>query len=128
MAAARVQRLREQGARRVAVLTPYRAQVDCLRSALAERVPGFEQGGGLVGTVHSAQGGEHDAVVVDLVCTRDHPGSFLDERINPEAASLLCVAFSRARSTLVVIADVAALPSGGVARRALTAARTAAAA
>ena len=128
MAAARVGRLRAQGVRSIAVLTPYRAQVDCLRAALAERVPGMEQDGGLIGTIHSAQGGEHDAVVVDLVSTRDNPGRFLDERSNPEAASLLCVALSRARNTLVVIADVAALPHGGVARRALTAARRAGAA
>lgn len=54
--------------------------------------------------------------------------TFGDERMNPEAASLLCVAFSRARRTIVVIADVATLPSGGVDRRALTAARKSAAA
>lgn len=128
MAAARAAQLRAQGARSIAVLTPYRAQVDCLRAALAERVPDLEREGGLIGTIHSAQGGEHDAVIVDLVCTRDDPGRFLDERSNPEAASLLCVAFSRARSSLAVIADMAALPYGGVAKRALTAARQAAAA
>lgn len=128
MAAARALRLRAQGAQSIAVLTPYRAQVDCLRAALAERVPGLERDGGLVGTIHSAQGGEHDAVVVDLVCTRDDPGRFLDERSNPEVSSLLCVAFSRARRSLVVIADLAALPHSGVAKRALAAARRAGAA
>jgi hypothetical protein len=126
MAAARVDRLRQQGVRSVAVLTPYRAQVDCLRAAIAERVPDMEEAGGLIGTVHSAQGSEHDAVIVDLVATRDDPGRFLDERSNPEAASLLCVALSRARNSLLVLADIPALPYGGVARRALSAARQAA--
>jgi len=128
IAAARVERLRAEGVRSIAVLTPYRAQVDCLRNALRQRVPTLETDGGLVGTIHSAQGGEHDAVVVDLVATRDRPGGFLDERWNPEAASLLCVAFSRARNRLTVIADVAALPRGGLAQRAFTAARRASAA
>ncbi|HET6229268.1 MAG TPA: AAA domain-containing protein [Longimicrobiaceae bacterium] len=127
MAAARAERLWNAGTRSLAVLTPYRAQVDCLRAALAERIPGFEQEGGLVGTAHSAQGSEHDAVVVDLVATRDSPGRWLDERANPEAPSLLCVAMSRARTSLTVIADRAALPPGGVAQRAVAAAMRAAA-
>jgi superfamily I DNA and/or RNA helicase len=128
MAAARVARLWQDGVRRIAILTPYRAQVDCLRAAIRERVPGLEGAGGLIGTVHTAQGGEHEAVVVDLVATRDDPGRFLDERSNPEAPSLLCVALSRARTSLTVLADVAALPPGGVARRAVAAARQARAA
>ncbi|MDB4952189.1 MAG: hypothetical protein JWM27_4838 [Gemmatimonadetes bacterium] len=127
MAAARAERLWTAGTRSLAVLTPYRAQVDCLRAALAERIPGFEQEGGLVGTAHSAQGSEHDAVVLDLVATRDNPGRWLDERTNPEAPSLLCVAISRARTSLTVIADRAALPAGGVAQRAVAAAMRAAA-
>ena len=128
MAAARVERLRRQGVRSVAVLTPYRAQVDCLRAAILERIPDLETAGGLIGTVHSAQGSEHDAVIVDLVATRDDPGRFLDERGNPEAASLLCVALSRARTSLTVLADPLALPRGGVASRAIAAAKRAAAA
>jgi superfamily I DNA and/or RNA helicase len=106
----------------MAVLTPYRAQVDTLRAEVLARVPALERDGGLIGTVHAAQGSEYDAVVVDLVATRDHPGGFLDERRNPEAASLLCVALSRARTSLTVVADVGALPVGGAARRALAAA------
>ena len=121
LVAERVERLRARGIRSVAVLTPYRAQVDTLRAAVLARVPGLEREGGLIGTVHAAQGSEHDAVVVDLVATRDHPGTFLDERRNPEAASLLCVALSRARASLAVVADVQALPAGGAARRALAA-------
>jgi hypothetical protein len=125
MAAARVERLRRQDVSSIAVLTPYRAQVDRLRAAIAERVPDMERAGGLIGTVHSAQGSEHDAVIVDLVATRDDPGRFLDERGNPEAASLLCVALSRARTSLTLLADPQALPHGGVARRALMAAKRA---
>lgn len=125
MAAGRVERLRRQGVGSIAVLTPYRAQVDRLRAAIAERVSDMERSGGLIGTVHSAQGSEHDAVIVDLVATRHDPGRFLDERGNPEAASLLCVALSRARTSLTLLADPQALPHGGVARRALMAAKRA---
>jgi hypothetical protein len=39
MAAARAERIWTAGTRSLAVLTPYRAQVDCLRAALAERIP-----------------------------------------------------------------------------------------
>jgi len=120
MAAARADALWQTGIRDIAVVTPYCAQVSCLAHALRGRIPGFETEGGGVGTIHSAQGGEHDAVIVDLVATRDDPGRFLDERVNPEAASLLCVALSRPRTSLTILADVAALPSGGVARSAAT--------
>lgn len=71
VAAARVDRRRRQGVASIAVLTPYRAQADCLRAAIAERVPDMEQAGGLTGTVHSAQGSKHDAVIVD---PGGHPG------------------------------------------------------
>jgi hypothetical protein len=128
MAAARAHRLRSLGITSVAVITPYRAQVECLRNAIRARVPDLEEAGGIVGTVHTAQGSEHDAVIVDLVATRDNPGGFLNERTNPDAASLLCVALSRARRSLTIVADTAALPRNGVASRVVAAAARAAAA
>lgn len=128
MAATRVERLLNGGTESIAVLTPYRAQAACLRACIAARIPGYDQSRVLVGTVHAAQGSEFDAVIVDLVATRDDPGPFLNEHINPEATSLLCVAVSRARTSLTLLADSAALPRRGVALNVVTRARMARAA
>lgn len=60
-------------------------------------------------------------VIVDLVATRDDPGGFLNERSNPEAPSLLCVALSRARTSLAILAEHPGLPGSGFASRVLAA-------
>jgi superfamily I DNA and/or RNA helicase len=85
---------------RLAVITPYDAQVRLLRERLArERERGLE-----VGTVDGFQGREKEAVIVDLVRSNDRGElGFLGDvrRMN--------VALTRARRLLVVIGDSATL-------------------
>ncbi|MBI4601727.1 MAG: AAA family ATPase, partial [Planctomycetes bacterium] len=82
-----------------AVITPYNAQVDRLRAALAPAHPGLE-----IGSVDGFQGREKEAVVISLVRS-NHRGDvgFLsdDRRTN--------VAVTRARRHLAVIGDSATI-------------------
>lgn len=121
LVAERAAALWSRGTREIAALTPYRAQVERLRAEITSRIPAFEAHGGWIGTIHSAQGNERDAVLLDLVVSRDRPGRFIDDRTSPETSALLCVAFSRARHHLSVFVDTGALPAGGIAARAVAA-------
>lgn len=104
----------------VAIITPYRAQLELLRRALvARQLPldttteadlpsGAASGQGIaVGTVHRFQGGERRVVVFCTVVTRTASLEFMDGRPN-----LLNVAVSRAREQLIVIGDRSALSRG----------------
>jgi very-short-patch-repair endonuclease len=90
---------------RIAIITPYRGQVRLIRRWLHEemkidsRLKGIE-----VGTVHSFQGGEADAVIFDVVdgSPRLGPGILLRD---DAGMRLVNVAITRARGKLVIIAD-----------------------
>ena len=99
---AEVRRLLSRGVspRDVAVITPYRAQLNLLRAALEpERKRGLE-----VGTVDGFQGREKEAVIFDLVRSNaDGQVGFVADRRR------LNVALTRARRFLLVLADTATL-------------------
>jgi superfamily I DNA and/or RNA helicase len=99
---AEVRRLLSRGVapRQVAVITPYRAQLNLLRAALeSERQRGLE-----IGTVDGFQGREKEAVIVDLVRSNaDGAVGFVADRRR------LNVALTRARRFLLVVADSATL-------------------
>lgn len=92
------------GLRDIGVITPFNAQSKIIRQSLDAAIPGFFRGGNFVGTVHRSQGGEKDVIILDFVDTLDNMSSFLDESWNPHVRNLLCVALSRARKKLIVIA------------------------
>ena len=79
----------------IAIISPYRAQVDCLRNLLSPHFPALE-----IGTVDGFQGREKEAIVISLVrSNEDHDIGFLkeDRRNN--------VAFTRARRHLCIIGN-----------------------
>jgi len=106
----------------VAVITPYRGQLEQLRrqfirlgipidysiELLDLDEPSVAAGGGAaLGTVHRFQGGERSIVLFTSVVTRRASLGFLDQREN-----LLNVAISRARHRLITIGDRALLAAG----------------
>lgn len=106
----------------VAVITPYRAQLDALRrrlravgvpfdeedhAAAAEDLALLPRDAIAVGTVHRFQGGERSIVIFTTVVSRERSLQFLNDRVN-----LVNVAVSRARDHLVVVGDPEALRAG----------------
>lgn len=116
----------------LAVITPYRGQLDRLRqSLLAARVPlessvEHEQFGATLsparglalGTVHRFQGGERSIVLFSSVITQPRSLGFLNERPN-----LLNVAVSRAQHHFVCLGDRDTLRRGALTRVLVDAAR-----
>jgi hypothetical protein len=107
----------------IAVLSPFCGQTDLLHLEVRRRRLGRHV---RVSTVHGAQGGEHDAVILDLT---DAPGArlspFLRARsLDDIGARLLNVAVSRARHRFYLVADVTFLmreaPATGPVRQLLT--------
>jgi superfamily I DNA and/or RNA helicase len=108
--------------RDVAVITPYRGQLEQLRRQfvrlgipidqsmelldLGDPTPAAD-GGTALGTVHRFQGGERSIVLFSSVVTRRSSLGFLDDREN-----LLNVAVSRARHRFVALGSRALLASG----------------
>jgi hypothetical protein len=109
----------------IAVITPYRAQVEMLRRRLrARRVPFVDgdrsapaepdgpalfgpTGEIALGTVHRFQGGERPVVLFSTVVTRSSSLRFLNDRVN-----LVNVAVTRARDHLVTIGHADMLRQG----------------
>jgi AAA domain len=120
------------GAAEIAVITPYRGQLERLRRTCAERrIPleysselseagaaGGERAGVALGTVHRFQGGERSIVLFSSVVT--HPASlpFLNLRPN-----LLNVAISRAQHHFICLGHAAVLAQGACTRLLTTAAQ-----
>jgi len=118
----------------VAIITPYRGQLDRLRHALLqERVP-LERSAELdqlelpsmrasaalaLGTVHRFQGGERSIVLFTSVVTDARSLGFLNERPN-----LLNVAISRAQQHFVCLGDADTLRRGARTRLLVDAARS----
>jgi hypothetical protein len=110
----------------LAVITPYRGQLERLREALvAQQVP-LEQSaefqearsGLALGTVHRFQGGERSIVLFSSVITQRRSLGFLNERPN-----LLNVAISRAQQHLICLGDRETLRHGSLTRALVEAAR-----
>jgi len=93
--------------RDIAVITPYRAQVQLLRDRLRERHPELLESGDLeVFTVHRFQGRDKDLVIFDVADAPGTPCRFLDEVRNEHLRNLINVALSRAKTRLVIVAHV----------------------
>lgn len=98
------------GDRLIGIVTPYAEQARLVRLLVDDTDWGEEID---VATVHRFQGGERELVYVDLCDTRPlGPPPFL---VGDEGVRLLNVALSRARSKLVVVADLSWLTRGTVA-------------
>ncbi|MET0390068.1 MAG: AAA domain-containing protein [Polyangiales bacterium] len=106
----------------IAVITPYRGQLELLQKQLArlgvpidyslelqdaDQAPAASSGGLTLGTVHRFQGGERSIVLFTSVVTRRASLPFLDQREN-----LLNVAVSRARHRFVALGDRGLLAKG----------------
>lgn len=104
-----------EGESDIAVITPFNAQSKQIREALRSRgiSRGFWAGGGSVSTIHRAQGGERDVVILDTVDAPAPGGgtrgmsSFMDASWNRDLPQLINVAISRARRRLIVVAHTA---------------------
>jgi hypothetical protein len=91
----------------IGVISPYRAQVDLIEELLSEA--GLH--GVCVGTVHRFQGEERKIMILDLTESPPHSlGSFLSaSTLREPGAKLINVALSRARSNLLVVANLSFL-------------------
>jgi hypothetical protein len=88
----------------VGIITPYRAQVTCIRRLLRERSLPTDQTKRLrLGTVHAFQGSEADIIIWDLVDTRNHKLGRL--YLQDTGERLANVAISRAQGKLVIVGD-----------------------
>ncbi|WP_406527592.1 AAA domain-containing protein [Streptomyces sp. I8-5] len=99
----------ERATDRLAVIAPYRDQVNGLKRTLVERLGADYDG--LVDTVHRFQGSQRPVVILDTVAgAGGYAGHFYQGTgLDSETCRLLNVALSRAQDHLVVIADVAFL-------------------
>ncbi|WP_245658761.1 AAA domain-containing protein [Microtetraspora malaysiensis] len=90
---------------RMAVITPFKAQVRALRESLTYRFG--ENYDGLVDTVHRFQGSQRPLVIIDTVAgAGDKLGYFYEGTgLSSSTCRLLNVALSRAQDHLVVVAD-----------------------
>lgn len=97
-----IDELQRFGETDIAVVTPFANQAKLIRAALREmRIP---MHGIHIGTVHRTQGGERDVVIVDFTDAPPSMSMFLDDSWNKDLSNLLCVALSRARQRLIVVA------------------------
>ncbi|MFF8778492.1 AAA domain-containing protein [Streptomyces sp. NPDC015140] len=96
----------ERATDRLAVIAPYRKQVQALKSSLGHRFG--EQFEGLVDTVHRFQGSQRPIVILDTTAgAGTQPGYFFQGTgLSSNTCRLLNVALSRAQDHLIVIADV----------------------
>ncbi|WP_328318666.1 AAA domain-containing protein [Streptomyces sp. NBC_00388] len=99
----------ERATDRLAVIAPYRAQVQALKGSLKYRFGGEYEG--LVDTVHRFQGSQRPIVVLDTaVGAGKDPGFFYSGvGLSAHTCRLLNVALSRAQDHLIVVADIAHL-------------------
>lgn len=94
----------------VAVITPYRGQVQELRSALRRRHGGRLGRGEIeVFTIHRFQGRDKELVVLDLADAPPLDAGFLNASRHRHLPNLINVALSRAKRRLVVVAHVSHL-------------------
>jgi hypothetical protein len=85
---------------RLAIITPFKAQISVLQKALKEH--GLGSKNIAVGTIHTLQGAERDIVLFSPVYSADTAGSlFFDRGVN-----MLNVAVSRAKESFLVFGDM----------------------
>ena len=123
-----VESLRDGGVQleEIAVITPYRGQLEQLRRGFLQRGIALERspelaetegarlgrsGGVALGTVHRFQGGERSIVLFSSVVTHPSSLSFLNARPN-----LLNVAISRAQHHFICLGHAAVLVQGARSR------------
>ncbi|MGW5490642.1 AAA domain-containing protein [Streptomyces olivaceoviridis] len=96
----------ERATDRLAVIAPYRKQVQALNSSLGYRFG--QEYEGLVDTVHRFQGSQRPIVILDTTAGAGRqPGYFYQGTgLSSHTCRLLNVALSRAQDHLIVIADV----------------------
>ncbi len=96
----------DRPADRMAVIAPYRDQVNALKTSLKYRFG--QDSGGLVDTVHRFQGSQRPLVVIDTVAGAGETLGYFYEGLGLSSTTcrLLNVALSRAQDHLVVVADV----------------------
>jgi hypothetical protein len=87
------------------ILTPYTAQNRLIQSLISEALDC--RGAQLAATVHRFQGNERDAILIDLTDSFGcRPSKFITARnIDEDGARLLNVALSRAKHTIVLLAN-----------------------
>ncbi|WP_161815943.1 AAA domain-containing protein [Steroidobacter agaridevorans] len=115
--------------KRLAIITPYRAQVNLARTLLADAGIEYAQ----VGTVHAFQGDERHTIVVDIPESEGATGQagrlIRGSAPNDLGARLINVAVSRAQNHLIVVANLAyldrILPTSSMLRAVLCAMQTA---
>lgn len=92
----------------IGIIAPFNPQQRLIKGIIDERIPYFRRAGGFIRTIHRSQGGEQDTIILDLTVA-GRMSSFLDERspIGKALAQLLCVALSRARHRLIIVAHTA---------------------
>lgn len=96
----------------IAIITPYRAQVNRINSLISSSHLSKDIKEKLkVGTIHSFQGSQADMVIIDLVDSKDKPLGKLYQR--EQGQRLMNVAITRAKSKLVVVGDIDAIIHGG---------------
>ena len=101
----------------VGVVTPFRRHADEIRRACGKRNIGVRGPEAMtIGTVHSLQGAERPVVLFSPVYSKHADGKFIDA-----SPSMLNVAVSRAKDSIVVIGDmdVLSLAATGTPRRLL---------
>ncbi len=95
--------LGRRGVTDVGIVTPYRLQSRRIFHRVRARLGRAAPTGLEVATIHRFQGREKAAVILDTVDAPPGGSWFLNERRNPDFPSLLNVALSRSRETLIVV-------------------------
>ena len=87
----------------VGIVTPFKAQIRVIESALQDRgISGLT-----VGTVHALQGAEREVVIFSPVCTHADAEGGLFFNASP---NMLNVAVSRAKENFIIIGDMGLIP------------------
>lgn len=84
----------------VGVITPFKAQVECIKSELKKQMPG-DYSKISVGTVHTFQGAERKIIILSTVYGKQDGCFFIDAN-----KSLMNVAVSRAKDHFFVFGDI----------------------
>lgn len=85
----------------VGIITPFKAQVSCIKSELKKHLPTSYSKKISVGTVHTFQGAERKIIILSTVYGREDGCFFIDAN-----KSLMNVAVSRAKDNFFVFGDI----------------------